>query len=69
MENRITLKQLVKSLRMSHEIEIRDKNNCRLFNCSSSSPALKHYFDREVVEWLAYDNKAVILIGEESDVS
>ena len=64
MKNRLLLKHLIKTLRMSHEIEIRDKDNYRLFNCSSSSLALKPYFNRKVVEWFVYDNKAVILIGE-----
>ena len=53
---------------MSHEIEIRDEDNYRLFNCSSSSPALEPYLDREVIQWFAYDNrKIVVLIGEEDE--
>ncbi len=65
MKNKLLLKYMIKTLRMSQEIEIRDKDNSRLFNCSSSSPALESYFNRKVVEWFVYDNKAVILIGEE----
>lgn len=65
MENRLLLKHMIETLRMTHEIEIRDKDNCRLFNCQSNSQALEPYLNREVVEWFVYDNKAVILIGEE----
>lgn len=74
MENRITLKHLIELLRIKHEIEIRDKDNYRLFNCLSNSQALEPYFDREVVEWFVIGNrevlssddvKVVILLGEQ----
>lgn len=62
----VVLKDLIELLRMEHEIEVRDKEGYRLFNCPSNSQALEHYYDREVVEWFAIDNcKVVISIGEE----
>lgn len=66
MENGITLKQLIESLRMEHEIELRNKDNYGLFNCSSNSQALEPYFNEKVDgKWFAFDNcKIVILIGE-----
>ena len=65
MKNRLLLKYLIKTLRFEHEIEIRNKNNFRLFNCPSTSQVLESYFNREVVEWFAIDNcNVVISIGE-----
>lgn len=65
MENRLSLKCLIEKLRMTHEIELRDDQNCRLFNCQSWSQALEPYYNREVIVWFAIDNcKVVILIGE-----
>ena len=65
MENRLLLKDLIELLRMEHEIEIRDAEGYRLFNCSSNSQALEPYFNRKVVEWFAIDNcNVVISIGE-----
>lgn len=61
----VVLKDLIKLLRMEHEIEIRDAEGYRLFNCSSNSQALECYFDREVVEWFASGNcNIVISIGD-----
>lgn len=61
----VVLKDLIELLRMEHEIEVRDKDGYRLFNCSSYSEALEHYYDREVVEWFASDScKVVISVGE-----
>ena len=67
MGNKLTLKDLIELLRFEHEIEIRDEDNYKLFNCPSCSRrALEPYFNREVVEWFASKNcKVVILIGEE----
>lgn len=66
MKNRPSLKHLIERLRMEHEIELRDENNYRLFNCSSNSQALEPYLNRKVVEWFAYESgKVVISIGEE----
>ena len=67
MENRITLKELVESLRWEHEIELRNRDNYGLFNCSSNSQALEPYFNEKVDgKWFAIDNrKIVILIGGE----
>ena len=65
MENRLSLKNLIETLRMEHEIEIRDEHNFRLFNCSSFSEVLEPYYNRKVNAWFASDNlKLVILIGE-----
>ena len=62
----VVLKDLIELLRMEHEVEIRDAEGYRLFNCSSNSQALEPYYDREVVEWFAYGNcNVVISIGEE----
>ena len=36
----VVLKDLIELLRMEHEIELRDEDNNRLFNCSSWSQAL-----------------------------
>ena len=64
-KNRLILKHLIETLRMEHEIEIRDTDNYRLFGCSSSSPALEPYLSRKVIEWFACGNcKVVILIGD-----
>lgn len=61
----VVLKDLIELLRFEHEIEIRDEENYKLFNCPSYSKALEPYFDREVLEWFASENgKVVILIGE-----
>ena len=61
----VVLKDLIELLRMVHEIEIRDKDNYRLFSCSSDSQVLEPYFDREVVEWFVGESyKVVISIGE-----
>lgn len=63
---KVILKHLIEKLRMEHEIELRNEDNYRLFNCSSNSQALEPYFNREVVEWFTGENrKVVILIGEE----
>lgn len=63
----VVLKDLIELLRMEHEIEIRDKDNYRLFNCLSNSQALEPYYNKKVIEWFAIDNcKLVILIGEEN---
>ena len=68
MENRVLLKHLIETLRIEHEIEIRDKDNYRLFNCLSNSQVLEPYLDWEVVQWFAYNNrKAVVLIRDEDD--
>lgn len=73
MENRVLLKHLIERLRFDHEIEIRDENNYRLFNCLNNSQALEPYFNRKVIEWFVITNrevlsaddvKLVILIGE-----
>lgn len=62
----VVLKDLIELLMFEHEIEIRDEGNHRLFNCPSNSQVLEPYFNREVVGWLAFENrKVVILIGEE----
>lgn len=62
----VILKDLIELLRMEHEIEIRDAEGYRLFNCSSNSQTLEHYLNREVIEWFASENsKVVISIGEE----
>ena len=62
----VVLKDLIELLRFEHEIEIRDEDNYRLFNCPSNSQVLEPYFNREVVEWFTSENrKVVILIGEE----
>lgn len=65
MKNRLLLKYLIETLRMEHEIELRDEENYRLFNCSSNSQALEPYFNREVIQWFVSENcKVVILTGE-----
>lgn len=64
----VVLKDLIELLRMEHEIEIRDAEGYRLFECSSSSPTLEPYLDRKVIEWFVFMceyRKIVILIGEE----
>lgn len=62
------LKNLIETLRMEHEIEIRSEDNCRLFNCSSYSEVLEPYYNRKVNVWFASDNcKVVILIGGENE--
>ena len=63
-KNRLLLKHMIETLRMTHEIAIRDKDNYSLFNCQSNSKVLEHYLNREVIEWFVYDNKPVILIGD-----
>ena len=61
----VVLKDLIELLRMEHEIEIRNEENYRLFDCPSNSQVLEPYFNREVVEWFAVEFcKVVILIGE-----
>lgn len=65
MENRLLLKHLIETLRFEHEIELRNEDDCRLFNCPSLSEALEPYYNREVLVWFIYDNKVAILIGEE----
>lgn len=73
MENRLLLEHLIETLRLEHEIEIRDEDNYKLFNCSSNSRALEPYLNKEVLEWFVVGNrevlsaddiKVVILIGE-----
>ena len=59
------LKHLIETLRMHHDIELRDSEGYRLFNCSSNSQALEPYFNRKVVDWFAMGNlELVISIGE-----
>ena len=66
MENRLSLKHLLGTLRMEHEIELRNEDNYRLFSCSSNSQVLEPYFNREVFEWFAKECcEVVISIGEE----
>lgn len=68
MKNRLLLKDLIETLRFEHEIEIRDENGYRLFNCPSTSQVLEPYFNRKVIDWFVYiENfrKVVISIGEE----
>lgn len=68
MKNRLSLKHLIDTLRMRHEIELRDEDNCRLFNCSSYSQILEPYYNREVNVWFASgDCELVILIGDEEN--
>ncbi len=65
IKNRLSLKHLIETLRMEHEIEIRNEDNYRLFNCPSNSQALEPYLNREVIEWFAYGScKIVVSIGE-----
>ena len=66
MKNRLLLKQLIETLRMEHEIELRSEDNCRLLNCPSFSQVLEPYYNRKVNVWFASGNcELVILIGEE----
>ena len=65
---KVVLKDLIDLLRMEHEIELRDEDNYRMFNCPSYSQALEPYYNRKVNVWFASDNlRVVILIGEENE--
>lgn len=65
MKNRITLKHLIELLRMEQEIQIRNKDNYRLFDCSNKSQALEPYLNREVVNWFVYQNGRIVISIEE----
>lgn len=47
----MTLYEMIRLLRISNRVEIRDRNNWELFRCKSDSDALKPYYDKKVLEW------------------
>lgn len=65
IEKIVLVEDLIVTLRMAHEIEIRDNDGYRLFTCPSNSLALEPYLTREVIDWFASEMcKVVISIGE-----
>ena len=52
----LLLSQLIETLRFEHEIEVRDEDGYRMFDCSSKAGVLEFYSERVVIDWFVSSN-------------